>query len=316
MHEHRMDKSESKAATRDAVARQQDDDEAAPSMDPGRRIQWWRYDRRDWLELLRDWFNEIRNDNVPLVSAGVAFYATLGVIPAAVMAITLYGMFTDRAEVERQITRILEVLPADAAGVLADQIRPIATSPSAALSVGFVLGALGLLWTASNAIRSIIRAVVVAYDLDEQRSRFETRIASIGLTIVAIAVAGVMIGIVAVLPAWFALAQIDFSAAALRWVMLVLLVAGIATVLYRYAPPRDAPAWGSLVPAVVFAAIGWIAISIGFSLYVSNFGSYNQTYGALGAAVIVLMWFFLSALVIIAGAELASAMEKQHSGQL
>lgn len=276
-----------------------------------KRIRWWRYHPADWWGILKEWIAEIRTNNVALVSAGVAFYATLGVIPAAVMAITLYGMVTDRTEVEQQIIRILEVLPADTASVIADQIRPIATSPSAALSVGFVVGAVGLLWTASNAIRSIIRAVVIAYDLAEERSRFETRLISMGLTVAAIVLAGVMIGIVAVLPAWFALAQIDLPAAALRWVMLVLLVAGVATVLYRYAPPREAPPWGSLIPPIAFASFGWVTISVGFSLYVSNFGSYNKTYGALGAAVIVLMWFFLSAFVIISGAEMAAVMEKR-----
>lgn len=282
---------------------------------PARRVHWWRLDWRDWWSITKAVLGEVRADNVPLVSAGVGFYAVLGVIPASVMALTLYGMVTDAAEAEAQITALLDVLPADAANLVAGQLRPMATTPSVALSFGFALSALALLWSASNATRAVIRAVVIAYDAGEERSRLEGRIAAIGLTITALVLGVVVLAIVAFVPAWLLATDTTAPVASLRWVLL-LVVGGVASLLlYRYAPPRPAPTWGSLLPAAGFTALGWLVISLGFSFYVSNFGSYNETYGVLGAAVILMLWFFLSSAALMVGGELAAELERHYASR-
>lgn len=277
------------------------------------RVHWWDLRWDEWRDVLKETFHEVKVDNVPIVSAGVAFYAVLAVIPVAIMAVTLYGLVTDPAEAERQIQELIDVLPEDAASLIANQVRPIASTGSGVLTLGFAVSALGLLWTASNATRATVRAVVIAYDQEEEQSRLGTRLAAIGLTIAVLAFFAVVLGLVAVVPAWLAIASLNVPASALRWVVLLGVVFGGALLVYRYAPPRDAPAWGSLVPGALFAALAWVAVSAGFAFYVNNFGAYNQTYGVLGGAVILMMWFFLSALAILIGGE-ANAVLERHCG--
>ena len=268
---------------------------------------------RDWKETARDTVRQIRRDNVPIVSAGVAFYAVLGVIPAAIMAVTLYGLFTEPIEAERQIERLLDVLPPDAASVVADQMRPIASSASGFLTVGFVASALGLLWTASNATSSTIHAVVIAYDGEDEEPRWAARLAAIGVTITALILLAVVLAMITVLPAWASRVGSAAIALSLRWFALLVIVFFVALLLYRYAPPRDPPGWGSGVPGAALAAIAWLAVSFGFSVYVENFGRYNQTYGALGGGIILMMWFFLSAMAVLVGAELNAVIEQRSN---
>lgn len=288
----------------------------APSHRSTRRVvRWWRLGLRDWLDVARAVIQEVRADHVPLVSAGVAFYAVLGLIPASIMAITLYGMVTSAGEAEAQIVGLLDVLPADTASVVAGQLRPLATSPEVALSLGFAISAVGLLWTTSNATRAVVRAVVIAYNAEAEQSPLERRIASLALTVAALVMGIALLALVALLPAWL-LATGDASpAASLRWILVLVLGGTASLLLYRYAPPRAAPTWGSLVPAALFTAVAWVVISLGFSFYVAHFGSYNETYGALGAAVVLMLWFFLCGAALMVGGELAAELERSYAAR-
>jgi membrane protein len=276
------------------------------------RIRWWDLRWTDWRRVARRTARQIPVDNVPIVSAGVAFYAVLAVIPVAIMAVTIYGLVTDPAEAERQIQRLLEVMPGDTASLLADQMRPIASSPGNLLGIGFAVSVVGLLWTASSATRSTVRAIVIAYDEDPRSSRFGTRLASLGLTVAVLVFFAAVLGLVAILPAWLSSTGVPAAASGSRWVLLFLLVTSGALLLYRYAPPREAPPWGSLLPGAVLAGVMWVAVTVGFGVYVANFGSYNQTYGVLGGAVILMVWFLLSALSILVGAEVSAELERDQ----
>lgn len=276
------------------------------------RIRWWDLRWTDWRRVVRHTARQTSDDNVPIVSAGVAFYAVLAVIPMAIMAVTIYGLVTDPGEAERQIQRLLEVMPGDTASLLADQMRPIASSPGNLLGFGFAASVVGLLWTASSATRSTIRAIALAYDEDPRDSRLGTRLASLGLTLAVLVFFAVVLGLVAILPAWLSSTGVPAPVSGARWVLLFLLVTMGALLLYRYAPPREAPPWGSLLPGAVLAGVMWVVVTVGFAFYVANFGSYNQTYGALGGAVILMVWFLLSALAILVGAEVSAELERNQ----
>ena len=260
-------------------------------------------------------FNEMRletqRDNIVLVAAGVAFYAVLAVLPALFIAVSLYGLFTDLAEAERQIESMLEVLPGSTAGILETQMRSIARASDMNLSVGFAVSLLAFAWTGSNATRAVVRGVKIAYDQEDGRSILERRDVAIGVTVAVIVTTLIALAIIAAVPVW--LRRFDPTHAIVtfgnfRWILVGLGFAAIAALLYRYAPPERPDGWRAVLPGAVIATIVWTITSVGFSLYVSSFGRYNETYGTLGAAVVLLLWFWLTALAILIGAELNEAI--------
>jgi membrane protein len=270
----------------------------------GDRVPDW---SRRTLSVINDLRHETQHDNVVIVSAGVAFYGVLAILPALVIAISLYGIFTNPSEAERQISSLLVVLPGSVAGTLDTQMRTIAAASHTDLGVGLALSLAALFWTVSNATRALVRAVKIAYDQEEERSPLERRWVALVLS-VAIIIGGIIaLSLVAAVPIWLQRfdpthAIVTFGNA--RWLLLVAGSAFTIGLLYRYAPPQRPEGWRDVAPGVIAAALLWGATSIGFSVYVSSYGSYNATYGALGAAVVLLLWFWLSALSVILGAEL------------
>ena len=190
-------------------------------------------------------------------------------------------------------------------------MRSVADASHAHLSFGFVAAIAGLLWTVSNATRALIKAVKIAYDQETERSRLENRFIAIGLTFGIIVGLVIALALIAAVPIW--VGSLDPTHAVvsfgnLRYLLLVLAMAFGSGLLYRFAPPRRPEGWRAVAPGAVFATVMWTLASIGFSVYVSSFSSYNETYGALGAAVVLLLWFWLSALAIVIGAEINEAI--------
>lgn len=263
------------------------------------------------LDIAKDVRTEASHDNVVIVAAGVAFYAVLALIPMLVISVSLYGLFTTVDEAERQIEALLEVFPRSTVDVLETQIFGIVETRRSALSIGFVVSILALVWTVSNATRAVVRAVKIAYDQEEQRSILENRGVAIGLTFGVIVALIVALAIIAALP--ILISGLDgghplVSFGNLRWFLIGIAMAFGIGALYRYAPPTRPDGWRAVVPGTVFATTMWIVVSVGFSVYVGSFANYNETYGALGAAVILLLWFWLTALAVILGAELNEAV--------
>jgi membrane protein len=243
-----------------------------------------------WRQVVRRAWRETRADGIPLMAAGVAFYSFIALFPALIAAITLYGLVADPEQVEEQIRDLSAALPAESATLIADQLRQITSTSDRALGVGLVISVLGALFTASGGVANLIKAINLAYDEQETRGFARLRGVALLLTVGAI---------------------VFLVVAVLRWVGLVLFVTGALAVLYRFAPDRDDPrlSWVSLGAAVATAL--WIIGSVGFSLYVGNFGSYGETYGALAGAVVLLLWLFLTAFVVLLGAEINAEAEQQ-----
>lgn len=257
---------------------------------------------------------EVSADSIGIVAAGVAFYAFLAVFPAIVTAVAIYGLVVEPATVQEQLEALSAVLPAEAQQLLNRQLSTITAQPPAALGWGVVASAVVGLWSANKGMKALFEGLNVAYDQEDRRGFFAKNIVTLPFTFGAILVVLVMGALIVAYPvALRRLAlpgTIEFALDWARWVLLVALILFSLTLLYRYAPHRK-PArgqwlsWGAIV-----AALLWIAGSWGFSFYVSNFGSYNETYGSVGAAVILMMWFLLSAYAILLGAELNSEIEE------
>lgn len=266
---------------------------------------------KEWLHTANEVRIESIHDNVVIVAAGVAFYALLAVIPGLFLAVTVYGLFTDTAEAERQIEALIEILPASSAAVLETQMRDIAETSHATLSFGFVGSIAALLWTVSNATRAIVRAVKIAYDQEEQRSLLERRDVAIGLTLSVVIMIIVSLAIIAAVPIWVSSLDPEHTVVSLhnlRWILVAVGFAVVVGLLYRFAPPDRPNTIRHVIPGVVLATVLWIGSSAGFSIYVSSFASYNETYGTLGAAVILLLWFWFTSLAVILGAEVNEAL--------
>jgi membrane protein len=268
-----------------------------------------------WRQVVRRAWRETGADGIPLLAAGVAFYSFLALFPALIAAVTLYGLIADPGQVEEQIRSLSEALPSESATLIADQLREITSTSERALGVGLVVSVLLALFTASGGVANLIKAINLAYDEEETRGFARVRALALLLTLGAIVFMVVAVGLVAVLPV--VLDEIGLGGVGqavvgvLRWVGLVLFMTGALAVLYRFAPDRNDPRFSWVTLGAAVATLLWILGSVGFSVYVDNFGSYGETYGALAGAVVLLLWLFLTAFVVLFGAEINAEAEQQ-----
>jgi len=270
---------------------------------------------RGWFAVLKRVKAEVKEDNVTLLAAGVAFYAMLAIFPAIIAVVTVYGMVADPAQVQSQVGEFAKSLPSGADQLLTGQLESVTEAGRQSLSIGLAVSLLAVLWTASGGIQGLVKGLNLVYDEKETRGFLKLRGLSLLLTLGAILMAVVAIALVAVFPAVvddLKLGQAgELAASIARWVVLALLVLSAVAVLYRYAPDRANPRWRWVSWGAVVALVLWLLGSIGFSWYVDNFGKYNQTYGALAAVIILLLWLFLSAFAVLLGAELDAEIERQ-----
>jgi membrane protein len=269
---------------------------------------------RGWLQVAKRGWKEAKADQVPLLAAGVAFFAFLAIFPALIALVSIYGLFADPATIAAQLESLTEALPDQARQVITDQVNQLAAR-RAALSIGLIISLLIALWSASGGVSNLLTAVNVAYDEEEKRGFVKKRLLSLGMTIAAIVFMVVVLVIVAVLPP---LLKSVFGPGPLRWVLQILgwlvlfvLVMAALAIIYRIGPERDAPkmTWVS-VGALVATSI-WLIASIGFSIYSSTFGNYAKTYGVFAGIVVLLFWLWLSAYAILLGAEINAEAEQQ-----
>ncbi|MCU1691285.1 MAG: ribonuclease [Frankiales bacterium] len=268
-----------------------------------------------WKQVVKRAWKETKDDNVPLLAAGVAFYAFLALFPALIAAITLYGLVADPATVQDQIESVSNALPPETSALIVDQMRSVTSTEGSSLGIGLVVSVLGALFTASGGVQNMMKAINLAYDEKETRGAVKLRLTALALTAGAVVFLVVAVGLVAVLPVLLqdvGLGVVGTVAAFVgRWVGLVLFAVVALAVLYRYAPDRDNPklAWTSVGSTA--ATVLWVIGSAGFSLYVSNFGKYGKTYGALAGVVVLLLWLFLTSYIVLFGAEVNAEAERQ-----
>ncbi|MBY5161362.1 YihY/virulence factor BrkB family protein [Salsipaludibacter albus] len=255
---------------------------------------------------------EIKADNVPVVAAGVAFYAWLALIPTLIALLMVYGLVADPATVTSQLDQLTSQLSNDVASVIQ---RPIESATQVSgLSLGLVAALAGVLWSASGGMDGLIKGVNIAYD-EEPRSFPRRRGLAILLTLGAILFLVVLVTLIGVVPPVIEALGLGTVGTVLaqvaRWLLVVVLMMAGVAVVYRIAPHREDPKLGWVTPGAVVATVLWALGSVGFSLYVSNFGSYNQTYGALAGVIVLDLWLFLSAFCVLLGAEINAELEAQ-----
>lgn len=268
-----------------------------------------------WLDVVRRVRAEMKDDHISLLAAGVAFYGLLALVPALVALLSLYGLIAEPAQVEEQVVGALAAAPTEVREMVSAQLRSIAEGSSSGAIVGAIVGLLVALWSASSGIGHLVEAVGTAYDEHDDRGFVRRKALSLVLTLGAVVFLVVAFGLVALLPPLLAETGTGTAgrwiAGGLRWVVLFggLLLA--LSVLYRWAPDRENARWRWTSPGAIAAAVLWLLGSIAFSVYTANFGKYNETYGSLGAVVVVMLWFMISAYAVVFGAELNAELERQ-----
>jgi len=268
---------------------------------------------RGWKDIAKRTMKSVKQDQVPLLSAGVAYYALLALFPAAIAGVSIYGLVANPDTVRNQIDQLTKMLSPSTADLVGKQLLEVTGGAGGALGVATVVGILTALWSASSGMKALITGVNLAYDETETRKFAKLRGLSVLLTLGAMVLLGVALALIVGFPAvandWPT--PLAWTAGALRWVLLaVLLVVGLA-VLYRYAPNRDQPRWTWVSWGSAIATVLWILASVGFSVYANAFGNYNKTYGALAGVIILMFWLFLTSFVVLVGAELNTEMELQ-----
>ncbi|HWI43283.1 MAG TPA: YihY/virulence factor BrkB family protein [Nocardioides sp.] len=271
--------------------------------------------KRGWFQIVKRAWREAKSDQVPLLAAGVAFYSFMAMFPALIAAVMLYGLVRDPADVQQQIQSLSDTLPSDAANLLTTQLEAITATSSGSLGLGLLISLLLALWSASGGVGNIMSAVNIAYDEEENRGFVKRKLLSLGLTLAAIVFMVVAISLVAaapsVLDSLVGAGPVRWGLEAVRWLGLLAAMAFALAVLYKVAPDRDNPKFQWVSVGAVVATVVWVVASLGFSLYVDHFGSYNKTYGALAGVVVLLLWLWLTMYVVLLGAEINAEAEQQ-----
>lgn len=272
--------------------------------------------KKGWWDVLWRTKQQLDEDNLSVVAAGVAFYGFVAVVPTLAVVIAIYALIANGQDISRHLDLLERVLPGEVMPLIQDQVTRIASDNTAA-GISAILGILIALYSSANATKALITGLNICYDETEKRGFIRLNLVALCLTIAAAIGAVASLALVAVLPA--VLGNLGLSSTSetliswLRWpILLGLFMAGVA-VVYRFAPSRDKAKWRWITPGAIIAGMLWLVGSGIFSIYVTKFGSYDKTYGSLGAVVVFLMWFYLTAYVVLLGAEFNSEMERQTS---
>ncbi len=270
---------------------------------------------RGWWQIGKRVFNQISEHRILTEAAGVTFYALLALFPALAALISLYGLVADPATVSDQLNAVADFIPGGGLDILHDQLKRLTSTHNGTLSFGAVFGLLFALWSANGGTKSLFDALNIVYDEKEKRSYVRRTLLSLALTMSALIFLMIAMAAVVALPVVLNFVGLslagDLLLRLLRWPILLVIITFLLAVLYRYGPSRVGARWRWVSWGGAMAAVLWVLVSVAFSWYVSNFGSYNKTYGSLGAAIGFMTWIWISSIVVLIGAEVDAEMEHQ-----
>jgi membrane protein len=265
-----------------------------------------------WTDLLKRTAGEISKDDVLGLAAQLAYYFLLALVPA-IVCVLAFTSFLPADILQGFIASLSGFAPPDVVQIMRDQLMSLNEGDNSGI---FTFGLLVALWSSSAAMVGIISALNTAYDIEEARPWWKVRLTAILLTLgvavfVVLAFALVMIGpsfidriasMVGLGPAF------AFTWNLLRWPIALMLVALCIGLVFYYAPDAEQD-WEWITPGAVLATILWLIASLGFKVYVANFADYNESYGSLGGVIVLMLWFYISAMAVLIGAELNAEIE-------
>jgi membrane protein len=270
---------------------------------------------KGWKDVAVRIYHGISEDRIVAISAGVTFFTLLALFPGIAGLISLYGMVADPDTMGQHLGLLSGLLPEGGMQIIEEQVQRLASQPAQRLGFAMLFGLAVSLWSANGGVKAMFDALNIVYREKENRSFIKLNAISLAVTFGAVffvIVSMVAITIAPILLGYLGLSQ--FAEVALRlarWPLLFVVVCFFLAVIYRYGPSRDKPQWRWITPGSILASILWLAASLLFSWYAENFGSYNKTYGSLGAAIGFMTWLWISTIVILLGAKLNAELEHQ-----
>ena len=267
-----------------------------------------------WWDILKRAYRDVGENRLMLVSAGVTFFVLLAIFPAIAALVSVYGLIADVSTINQQIESLRGILPSGGLDILSEQVKRVTEKGDTTLGLTALTGIALSVWSANGGVKHVFDALNLVYNERERRGFFKLNLVSLAFTagallFVVLALAGIVAVPVAIQT--LGLSAEGWWLSLLRWPALFVVVLGMLAVLYRYGPSRDAPRWRWVTPGGTLAAFLWLAGSLLFSWYVSNFGSYDKTYGSLGAAIGFMTWIWLSTTIVLLGAQINAETEHQ-----
>jgi membrane protein len=268
---------------------------------------------KGWKDILLRVYRGISDDRILANAAAVTFYALLALFPSIAALVSIYGLFADPQTIAQHVDTVAGVLPGGAIDVLREQLTRLVSQPRGTLGISFIISLAISLWSANGGIKALFDALNVVYEEKEERSFFRLNALSLAFTLGMIVFLLVALACIVVLPAIlnylppFVGQVLDIA----RWPLLAVIVAFGLALIYRYGPSRTEARWKWISPGSIFAAVAWLAASALFSWYAEHFGSFNKTYGSLGAVIGFMTWMWLSVIVILVGGKLNAEIEHQ-----
>lgn len=267
-----------------------------------------------WKDILWRTFKEIGEDDIQSVARSIAFAGMLALFPALAAFVSIYGLFADVETARDHLSGLTGVIPAGAATFIGEQMIRIAASKDAGLSLTFVTGVLLSLWSANAGMKALFRGLNIAYEETETRGFLKLNLITLAFTLGMVLFFALSLAAVVAIPIALETMRVDpalLPVAWLRWPLLLVATMGGLALLYRFGPSRETAKWRWVSYGSVAATVLWLAGSVLFSWYLSNFADYNATYGSLGAVFGFMVWLWLSCTIVLLGAELNAEIEHQ-----
>lgn len=270
---------------------------------------------KGWLDIGKRVWQEMKTDHVQIVSAGVAFYFFLAIFPTIVAAISIYSLVLDPPQIQNQISRLNLILPESAYGMITDFLTPMLEQSKREIGWGLGISVLISIWSANKGTNALFQGINIAYDQPESRNIFKRNLITLLFTL-----CGLVLGLISLLIVIFfpllihkfgLISEIEAVLTWFRWVILGLILVSALSMVYKVAPNRRNPRFRWVSFGAFIGTSLWLAGSMLFSWYVSNFGSYDDLYGSFAAVAILMLWLFLTAFIVLMGAEINSEMEHQ-----
>lgn len=252
------------------------------------------------------------SQRVSLVAAGCAFYATLALFPTITMLISLYGLVFNPATVQPQLHYLQSFMPPDVYSLISQRIQDVVSSPAKGLGVSFAISLLLSLWSSSTGTKSVINALTLAYNERETRGMIKFQLVALGMTFIAVLGTAFAIGFLVALPLAIAFlglpSSLKFLVGLISFAAMIAFIVVALGLLYRFGPAGNRRTF--YAPGAGIATVAWLAVCWGFGLYVGHFAAYSATYGPLATMIGLMMWFYISAYVVLFGAEFNAALDR------
>ena len=270
---------------------------------------------RGWKDIAWRLWEKFNKEQILLVAAGASFYLLLALFPALAAFVSLYGLVADPVTVADHVAYLGGLLPSGGLDIIRQQLQALSRQNNDALGIGFFAGFLLALWSANSGIKAVFDAMNIAHGEEEKRGFFRLNLLSLTFTAGALLIGIGMLLTVGIVPAVLAYLHLDAWTETLvsiaRWPILMVAILTAVSLIYRYGPSREQAKWRWLSWGAVIATLGWVAASWLFSFYLQNFADYNATYGSLGAVIGLMMWIWISVVILIIGAAINAEMEHQ-----